>query len=91
MLDEAQWRTCEREHQSRVDAAIRQLAHGHPLRRGDDALVAATGDALASAAALVPPHGFGIERLAVWRHAGAFEARDAQRGAASRWNRRGIE
>ena len=43
-------------------------------REFDDALVAATGDALASAAALVPPHGFGIERLAVWRHAGALVA-----------------
>ena len=43
-------------------------------REFDDALVAATRDALAPAAAMVPPHGFGIERLAFWRHAGALVA-----------------
>ncbi len=40
----------------------------------DDAIVAATRDALERAAAAVPPHEFCIERLAFWRQAGVLVA-----------------
>jgi 2'-5' RNA ligase len=43
-------------------------------REFDDAIVAATRDALEAAAAAVPPHDFSIERLAFWRHAGVLVA-----------------
>ncbi len=40
----------------------------------DDAIVAATRDALGVAAEAVTPHEFSIERLAFWRHAGVLVA-----------------